>query len=134
MNACGEFSELIVTAHIHCCSTEWLQENSIDSMFETIPSCELSSALNTIAEKKTDGDIDMRFPPQPQKNYRSSAQNVDHVLEYVKEVLTLGLFYVEHLDAIKEGDGYRLLQCWKYWLLISSVLDTLSTAMKLLPF
>lgn len=41
----------------------------------------------------------------------------DHVLAYAKELLTLGLLYLEFVDSIHEGDGYRILRCWKYFLL-----------------
>ena len=42
----------------------------------------------------------------------------DGILEYGKEVLSLGLLYLEFRDAIKEGDGLRVLRCWKYLLLL----------------
>ena len=41
----------------------------------------------------------------------------DCVLEYAKEFLSLGLLHAEFADAIKEGDGGRVLQCWKFFLL-----------------
>ena len=42
----------------------------------------------------------------------------DGILEYGKEVLSLGMLYLEFRDAIKEGDGLRVLRCWKYLLLL----------------
>ena len=42
----------------------------------------------------------------------------DQVMEYQMNVLTIGLFYLEYRDAIKEGDGIRILRCWKYLLKI----------------
>lgn len=36
------------------------------------------------------------------------------VFAYAAEVMSLGLFYVEFCDAIKECDGLRLLRCWRY--------------------
>ena len=47
-----------------------------------------------------------------------SAATKDGVLEYSREVFTLGLLYMEFHDAIKEGDGLRVLRCWKYMLLL----------------
>ncbi len=38
------------------------------------------------------------------------------VLEYAKRLLGLGSFYMEFTDAIKEGDGQRVLRCWRYLL------------------
>ena len=46
-----------------------------------------------------------------------SAATRDRVLEYSREVFTLGLLYMEFHDAIK-GDGLRILRCWKYMLLL----------------
>lgn len=49
-----------------------------------------------------------------------SAQPVesDRVQAYACDVLTLGLLYMEFTDAIKEGDGSRILCCWKFFMLI----------------
>ena len=40
----------------------------------------------------------------------------DHVLAYSKEVLSLELLYLEFSDAIREGDGLRILRCYRYFL------------------
>lgn len=40
----------------------------------------------------------------------------DGVLEYAKEVFSLGMLYLEFQDAIREGDVIRVLRCWKYFL------------------
>eukprot|EP00731_Ephydatia_muelleri_P034358 Em0056g17a len=42
----------------------------------------------------------------------------DHVLEYAKETMSPGLLLLEFKDAIREGDGTRILQCWKYFFII----------------
>lgn len=42
----------------------------------------------------------------------------DGVLEYASEVLTLGLFLMEFVDSIREGDGDRICRCWQFFLLI----------------
>ena len=39
------------------------------------------------------------------------------VLAYANEVFSLGLLLMEFIDAVKEGDGQRILTCWKYMLL-----------------
>ncbi len=38
------------------------------------------------------------------------------MLEYGKKFLGLGCFYLEFSDALKEGDGKRILRCWRYLL------------------
>ena len=39
-------------------------------------------------------------------------------MEYAKESLTLGMIFLELKDAIREGDGTRVLRCWKYLFLL----------------
>ena len=39
-------------------------------------------------------------------------------MEYARETLSLGLLFLEFKDAVKEGDGTRVLRCWKYFLLL----------------
>ena len=36
----------------------------------------------------------------------------DKVLAYVKEVMSFGLLYMELVDAVREGDGLRVLHWW----------------------
>ncbi len=43
---------------------------------------------------------------------------IDSIHEYAQEVLSRGLLLLEFVDAIREGDGLRLLRCWRYLLLI----------------
>lgn len=51
----------------------------------------------------------------------NSSCDVDGVLEYAREFLTLGLLHSEFDDAISEGDGERVLRCWKFFLLFFKV-------------
>ena len=46
--------------------------------------------------------VDLSYSPRVTKKKRSG---LDHKQEYAKEVLTMGLFYMEFQDAIREGDG-----------------------------
>lgn len=52
------------------------------------------------------------------KIHAGSATTSDGVLEYSREVFSQGLLYLEFHDAIKEGDGLRVLRCWKYMMLL----------------
>ncbi len=45
-------------------------------------------------------------------------ESTDGVHAYVKEVLTLGLIWYGFYDAIKKGDGNRVLRYWKFLLVI----------------
>ena len=44
-------------------------------------------------------------------------QQLDTVSEYAKEVLSLGLLLLKFNDSVHEGDGNRILRCWRYFLL-----------------
>ena len=54
--------------------------------------------------------VDMSF------HTTSSNHETDHVCAYAREVLSLGLLFLEFTDAIREGDRLRILQCWKLFL------------------
>ena len=61
--------------------------------------------------------FDIEWPPNKQQRLR----NCDHKFEYSKEVISLGLFYMEFIDAVREADGERILRCWRYMLVIFKV-------------
>ena len=42
----------------------------------------------------------------------------DGVYAYACETLSLGLLYFKYRDAIKEGDGERVMRVWKFLLLL----------------
>ena len=42
----------------------------------------------------------------------------DGVKAYAVQVLSQGLLYMEFSDAIREGDGYRIIRCWHYLMLV----------------
>lgn len=37
---------------------------------------------------------------------------------YAVQILSQGLLYLEFRDAIKEGDGHRIICCWRYFMLV----------------
>lgn len=45
-----------------------------------------------------------------------AANSKDRVNLYAKLLLSIGLIYWEYCYAIKEGDGLRVLRCWRYML------------------
>ena len=42
----------------------------------------------------------------------------DKKLEYSRLLISVGLLYLEFCDAIKEGDGMRVIRCWRYMFLV----------------
>ena len=45
-----------------------------------------------------------------------TSSGCDGIQQYASQILSLGCFYLEFCDAIKEGDGDRILRCWRYLL------------------
>ena len=50
------------------------------------------------------------------KKPKQQQQSEDEVYKYTNQALSLGLFYMEYLDAVHEGDGLRVQRCWRYLL------------------
>ncbi len=61
-------------------------------------------------KKVLDPLVDVSFPTP------ATAPESYHVHAYAREVLSLGLLYLKFSDAIREGDGDRILRCWRYFL------------------
>ena len=57
----------------------------------------------------------VRLPNNP-GSAPQTEDNPDGVLCYTREVITYGLLYTEFEDAIKEGDGLRIVRCWRFFL------------------
>ena len=81
----------------------------------------LIKAADQIVEKFTDlsycqGKEKKRAKGSSQQPKESSHH--DGVQAYASEVLNLGLIFMEFIDGVREGDGNRILTCWKYFLLL----------------
>ena len=50
------------------------------------------------------------------QSHPHSHSSTDGVLSYAKEVLSLLLLWAKFEDAVKEGDGHRVIRCWKFLL------------------
>lgn len=59
--------------------------------------------------------VDLAVPTEKQKDSVTS-KGCDGVLEYAQDTFTLGLLLMEFIDAIGEGDGCRIMRCWKFFL------------------
>lgn len=47
----------------------------------------------------------------------------DHIREYACEVTSLGLLFMNYKDAIREGDGSRVMMIWKFLLPLFKATD-----------
>ena len=118
MNACEDFLELITNAHILAAAMQKFNMNSLTDPLkssEIFPS-EVSQnerlmVLDSAVQSIISEFVDIGFSKSPRKQVPN---NKDHVLEYAKETLSMGLIFLEFKDAIREGDGDRVLRCWKF--------------------
>ena len=51
-----------------------------------------------------------------QINLKSKPHSDDRIFMYSRNLLSLGCFYLEFSDAIRKGNGSRVLRCWRYLL------------------
>ncbi len=120
-NACDFYFVLIVKCHILTAAMDMLgmeNINSVPSKYITDPENvwmltteERKTLLLTISTNIFDLFVDILFhKPATDDNC------TDKVHIYAKRILSLGCFYMEYSDAIREGDGSRVLRCWRYLL------------------
>ena len=57
----------------------------------------------------------INLPIRPGKKTAERVSDIDGVHAYACEVLTLSLLCAEFEDAIKEGDGPRVIRCWRFF-------------------
>lgn len=145
VNACEDFFVLVVTAHILVAAMDILGMNAMNDIPDetlippTTTSKEEKAAViqsvgKVLIQEYVDLQSTMEKPAGPQtkstshvhtsepaQKHAKKRHNHDYIQEYAKEVLTMGLFYFEFQDAIREGDGERVLRCWKYLFLFFRV-------------
>ena len=122
MNACEDFfTSVVVETHILAAAMSQFKMSSLQDEPEGILFSDDCCKLELKQRKNIallevgniiDEYVDVSFGQDGKK-----AEDVDHVFSYAHEVLTLGLLYLEFVDAIRNGDGSRILRCWKFFLL-----------------
>lgn len=115
MNACEDFLHLTTSAHIYAAAIKLLGAKGLPGLHAKITaSHNQSSSFNTLANTICKEYVELSFTPSKV----AVAGKLDRVLEYAKEALTLGMLFLEFKDSIREGDGTRVLRCWKYFLFL----------------
>ena len=118
VNAADDFFTLVVTTHFLACAMKKLDIKSLND----VPNMEQFNANSWMA---TDADRRSSLNSFCHElinehvmfslSYEGSTCS-DGVLNYANEIMSLGIFYMNFKDAIREGDGDRILMCWKYLL------------------
>ena len=68
----------------------------------------IESVAELVISDFVDLDVILQTPGKKSKS-KVGDKDTDHVREYAKDVLSMGLLYSEFQDAIREGDGNRVL-------------------------
>jgi L1 cell adhesion molecule like protein len=126
VSACEDFFLHVLEVHIlTACMTEF-KMSSVNASPSTSVFSVASAKSDTLSRRRILlGAIrkvlekHVKFSlPEDNPSCREVHECKDHVLEYAREVLRLGLLYMELVDGIREGDGERIMQCWRYFLLL----------------
>ena len=125
-NACDDFFRLIFKCHIITAALKVLQMESCTSP-PPHDLCPEIIQLHSAAERKNILHLYYRAIVEAFTNLQLKTNSLqcheiltydDKITGYATELLTLGLLYVEFTDAIHEGDGDRILRCWRFMLLL----------------
>ena len=125
VNACEDFVETVTSGLIISSALETLKLKSVDDTpsddvlpnahsLWTKPETERCQCLKTLCNRVYDKFVSFTYNSL-NKSSKVTYEN-DGVCAYAVELLRLGCFYFEFADAIREGDGGRVLRCWKYML------------------
>ncbi len=120
-NACDDFFVMVIDALILTAGMKMMKMDNLDEVpsdlyvadpqnFWMLPKEDRLELIQTIAMKIVDMFVDVSFNDHKDFTY------VDKTNLYARNLLSLGLFYFEYSDAIREGDGERVLRCWHYML------------------
>ena len=120
-DACEDFFVLVIEAHVVAAAMKLLGMQALSDipskqyapkgdLIKTCSDEERKSLLDTITR-----DIVKSFLCADY-NTSHTASSEDMAYQYSSQLLTIGCMYLEFRDAIKEGDGIRVLRCYRYLL------------------
>ena len=125
VNACEDFLDIVTSGLIVASALATLKLKSTDDTpgEEVLPKAEDLWAqpdnerrnwLNQLCRRVYDRFVSFNYNNNDSSLKVSYAS--DGVCAYSVQLLRLGCFYMEYSDAIREGDGRRVLRCWRYML------------------
>ena len=142
-NACDDFFMTVVISHILVVAIKYLKLKSLLEIpsDDVIPDAEnlwmqpkevRKDVIESTSQKIVEKYVSFKFcdPESSEESEYASDNEVegsmagsgtsieddDLVKGYARQLLSVGLFYWEYSDSIREGDGERLLRCWRYML------------------
>ena len=140
VNASEDFFLMVVHSHIIAAAMHELSMDSVDEnptamgltneLWVSEDSDKRKQILEFLCESIVNKYVDLiisafqttspfLYNPQAGLSYtKPHSYTDDQKNNYAREVLSLGLLYMEFIDSIREGDGDRLLCCCRFLLLI----------------
>lgn len=127
--ACEDFILLVTEAHILAAAMTVFNMKSLDDAPTTVHIPDNSEDLCSLQRRRNftkatrslvDTFVDISFFKEEASSRNNDA---DLVRAYACSVMTHGLLLMEFNDAIKEGDGDRILRCWSYFMIIFKTTD-----------
>ncbi len=109
-NACDDFFQSIVSGHVIAAFEEVVPEDFDPSTYWMKSDSERKQLLFQFSSEIAEKFVDFSY------NEHSKKVTKDKVQEYAIQLMSLGCFYMEFLDSIKEGDGGRIHRCARYLL------------------
>lgn len=121
LRACEDFLSVVLDAHVVAAAKTILAT----STYETVSDMAAAIVEQYVRIELPKSQQSQRRTRQPSQARRSGRRRqrqpvtaVDGVHVYATEVLTLGLLWNGFTDAIKEGDGDKVLMYWRFLLLV----------------
>lgn len=122
-NACEDFIDiitagLVISATLTTFHMDSVSDSPSDTNLQnlwTLPDNERRAALMSMCEQVYDQFIRLSYD-----SAQASAMSTDGIFEYTIQLLRMASFFMEFADGIREGDGHRVLRCWKYMLVMFS--------------
>ena len=121
VEACEDFFLLVVESHVLAAAMALFGMVATDNTpsnkqffpagSEKLPPAERKQVLLMACGAIVDTHVDLQFVGKHTRQGPKAAE-VDRVQQYASEVLTHGLLLMEFIDAIREGDGDRIIRCW----------------------
>jgi L1 cell adhesion molecule like protein len=139
-DACEDFLLLTVQCHIIVAAMKMLKMKSLDAIPSSqyapdgintwiLPDGEREKLLNQITDDFVAMYVDISY-----NSPHDTSSNNDMVHLYAKQVLSLGCLYMEMKDAVREGDGLRVLRCYRYLLPIFNSSQRKNYSIEILNF
>ncbi len=120
-DASQNFFELVTYGYILSAAMTVFQMEALDAQpsnlsFDSSDKSEVASQISVQCEQLVDRYTDLSF-----SNPKEIGSNPDRVYGYSCDIITQGLLFMEFTDAIREGDGHRVLRCYKFLMLLFKV-------------